>query len=101
MKNSEIAEFLQDFRVQMQTVMDEKMRPVYRNNTWLKQKDLIATERVLMQLIDEINADFTIAQLQKLTGFSKKCIRENLRTLAARGFVSKGDGHAWKTRRMF
>lgn len=101
MTNQEIAEFLQDIRVQVQTVMDERMRPVYKNNTWLKQRDLKSNERIIMQLVDELNANFTVKQIADITGFSRKCVRENLYTLAARGYVSNVKGHQWQARRFF
>ena len=101
MTNNEIAEFLQDFRVQVQTIMDERMRPVYKNNTWLKQKDLKSNERIIMQLVDEINAPFTIDQLVKLTGLSRKCIRENLYSIVDHGLVTRDKGYMWKAKVIF
>jgi len=97
MTNQEIAEFLETAKVQMQLAMDEKFRPVYKSNTWLKQKDLTVTERVVMQLIDERNDLFSNKWLCEQTGFSSKCIRENLAKLMDRGLVKKvGNTHNYK-----
>ena len=97
MTNQEIAEFLETARVQMQLAMDEKFRPVYKSNTWLKQKDLTVTERVVMQLIDERDDLFSNKWLCEQTGFSTKCIRENLAKLMDRGLVKKvGNTHNYK-----
>ena len=89
MTNQEIAEFLEATRVQMQCVMDEKFRPKYKNNTWLKQKDLTSNERIIMQLVDERNAEFTNKWLCEVTGLTPKCIRENLAKLMDRRLVQK------------
>ena len=97
MTNQEIAEFLDATRVQMQLAMDEKFRPKYKNNTWLKQKDLLVTERVIMQLIDERSAEFTNKWLIQQTGFSAKCIRENLTKLMEKRLIKKvGNTHKFK-----
>tara|TARA_R110000772_G_scaffold32192_4_gene79040 strand:- start:6674 stop:6982 length:309 start_codon:yes stop_codon:yes gene_type:complete len=97
MTNQEIAEFLETARVQIQNVMDEKFRPKYKNNTWLKQKDLLVTERVIMQLIDEKNEEFTNKWLIQQTGFSAKCVRENLTKLMEKRLVKKvGNTHMFK-----
>jgi len=97
MTNQEIAEFLESTKVQIQLAIDEKFRPVYKSNTWLKQKDLTVTERVVMQLIDERNNLFSNKWLCEQTGFSSKCIRENLAKLMERGLVKKvGNTHNYK-----
>jgi len=97
MTNQEIAEFLESTKVQIQLAIDEKFRPVYKSNTWLKQKDLTVTERVVMQLIDERNDLFSNKWLCEQTGFSSKCIRENLAKLMDRGLVKKvGNTHNYK-----
>ena len=97
MTNQEIAEFLEATRVQMQTVMDEKFRPKYKNNTWLKQTDLCLTERIIMQLVDERNDEFTNKWLVEVTGLTRKCIRENLTKLMDRQLVRKiGNTHNFK-----
>ena len=97
MTNQQIAEFLESTKVQIQLAIDEKFRPVYKSNTWLKQKDLTVTERVVMQLIDERNDLFSNKWLCEQTGFSSKCIRENLAKLMDRGLVKKiGNTHNYK-----
>jgi len=97
MTNQQIAEFLESTKVQIQLAIDEKFRPVYKSNTWLKQKDLTVTERVVMQLIDERNDLFSNKWLCEQTGFSSKCIRENLAKLMERGLVKKvGNTHNYK-----
>jgi predicted HTH transcriptional regulator len=97
MTNQEIAHFLDATRVQIQTVMDEKFRPVYKSNTWLKQTDLSITERVIMQLVDERNDEFTNQWLTNTTGLSRKCIRENLAKLMERRLIKKvGNTHNYK-----
>jgi len=97
MTNQQIAEFLESTKVQIQLAIDEKFRPVYKSNTWLKQKDLTVTERVVMQLIDERNNLFSNKWLCEQTGFSSKCIRENLAKLMDRGLVKKvGNTHNYK-----
>lgn len=98
MTNQEIAEFLETAKVQIQLAMDEKFRPVYKSNTWLKQKDLTVTERVIMQLADERNDEFSNKWLCEQTGFSSKCIRENLTKLMERRLVKKiGNTRNYKT----
>jgi predicted HTH transcriptional regulator len=98
MTNQEIAEFLETAKVQIQLAMDEKFRPVYKSNTWLKQKDLTVTERVIMQLADERNNVFSNKWLCEQTGFSSKCIRENLTKLMERRLVKKiGNTRNYKT----
>jgi DNA phosphorothioation-dependent restriction protein DptG len=92
MTNAEIAVFLEDTRVKIQNAIDDKFRPVYKSNTWLKQKDLHPTERILMQLIDEINDEFTNKQLADLTGLSRKCVRENLDKLCDKKFIKRIEG---------
>ena len=97
MTNQQIAEFLDATRVQMQTVMDEAFRPKYKNNTWLKQTDLSITERVIMQLVDERNDEFTNQWLTNTTGLTRKCIRENLTKLLDRRLIKKiGNSHNYK-----
>lgn len=98
MTNQEIAEFLETTKVQIQTAMDEKFRPKYKSNTWLKQTDLSITERVIMQLVDEKNDEFTNQWLTNTTGLSRKCIRENLAKLMERRLIKKvGNTHNYKT----
>ena len=98
MTNQEIAEFLETTRVQMQLAMDEKFRPVYKSNTWLKQTDLTSNERIIMQLVDERNTEFTNKWLCEITGFTAKCIRENLTRLMDKRLVQKvGNTHKFKT----
>jgi len=92
MTNAEIAVFLEDTRVQIQQAIDEKFRPVYKSNTWLKQHDMLVTERVLMQLIDEIHDEFTNKQLADLTGLSRKCVRENLDKLCDKKIIKRIEG---------
>ena len=97
MTNQEMAVFLEDTRVQIQLAMDEKFRPKYKNNTWLKQTDLSITERVIMQLVDERNDEFTNHWLVAQTGLTRKCIRENLTKLMNRQLVRKiGNTHNFK-----
>jgi len=98
MTNQEIAEFLETTRVQIQAAMDERFRPKYKSNTWLKQTDLSITERVIMQLADEKNDEFTNQWLTNTTGLSRKCIRENLAKLMERRLIKKvGNTHNYKT----
>ena len=98
MTNQEIAEFLDATRVQLQLAMDEKFRPKYKNNPWLKQTDLTVTERVIMQLTDELNDEFSNKWLVAQTGFSSKCIRENLTKLMEKQLVRKiGNTQKFKT----
>lgn len=98
MTNQEIAEFLETTRVQIQLVMDEQFRPKYKNNTWLRQTDLTSNERIIMQLVDERNDEFTNKWLVEQTGFTRKCIRENLAKLIERRLVKKiGNTHNFKT----
>ena len=92
MTQAEIAVFLEDTRVQIQQAIDEKFRPVYKSNTWLKQHDMLVTERVLMQLIDEIHDEFTNKQLADLTGLSRKCVRENLDKLCDKKIIKRIEG---------
>ena len=97
MTNAEIAVFLEDTRVQIQTAIDEQFRPKYKNNTWLKQTDLSLTERIIMQLVDERNDEFTNQWLTNTTGLSRKCIRENLTKLMGRQLIKKvGNTHNYK-----
>lgn len=91
MTNQEISEFLETTRIQIQTAIDEKFRPVYKSNTWLKQHDLTVTERIIMQLVDERNDEFTNKFLREQTGLKVKCIRENLLKLIDRGLIEKID----------
>jgi len=98
MTNHEIAEFLETAKVQIQLAMDEKFRPVYKSNTWLKQKDLTSNERIIMQLVDERNDEFTNKWLVEITGLTRKCVRENLARLMDRGLVKKvGNTQRYKT----
>jgi len=89
MTNQEIAVFLEDTRVKLQLVMDEKFRPKYKANTWLKQTDMHPNERMLMQLIDEINGQFSVSDLATVTGLSNKCVRENFVKLMDRLLIKK------------
>jgi len=80
------------------TAMESQFRPKYKSNTWLKQTDLSITERVIMQLADERNDEFSNKWLCEQTGFSSKCIRENLTKLMERRLVKKiGNTHNYKT----
>jgi len=98
MTNQEIAEFLDATRVQIQAAMDERFRPKYKNNTWLKQTDLSVTERIIMQLADERNDEFSNKWLCDQTGLSSKCIRENLAKLMDKRLVQKiCNTHNYKT----
>ena len=77
---------------------EEQARPKYKNNTWLKQKDLTSNERIIMQLVDEKNSEFTNKWLCDQTGFTRKCIRENLAKLMDKRLVNKiGNTHKFKT----
>jgi len=97
MTNHEMAVFLEDTRVQIQLALDEQFRPKYKNNTWLKQTDLGSNERIIMQLVDERNDEFTNQWLTNTTGFTRKCIRENLTKLMDKGLVKKvGNTHNYK-----
>ena len=97
MTNQEMAVFLEDTRVKMQLAMDESFRPKYKSNTWLKQKDLCLTERIIMQLVDERDDEFTNKWLVEQTGLTRKCIRENLTKLMERQLVKKiGNTHNFK-----
>lgn len=97
MTKQEIAEFLDTTRIHMQAAIDEQFRPVYKSNTWLKQTDLGSNERIIMQLVDERNDEFTNQWLTNTTGFTRKCIRENLAKLMERGLVKKvGNTHNYK-----
>ena len=89
MTNQEIAVFLEDTRVKLQAAIDEKFRPKYRNNTWLKQKDLSITEKVMMQIIDELNDEFTVTKLARTIAISNKCVRDNLVKLIEKRLVQK------------
>ena len=94
MTNQDIAVFLEDARVKIQLEIDEKFRPKYKSNTWLKQTDLHVYERVCMQLIDEINGQFTVTDLAKMTGISNKCIRDNFAKLIERRLIKRtGTGY--------
>ena len=97
MTQQEIAEFLEATRVQMQLAMDEKFRPKYKNNTWLKQKDLGSNERIIMQLADELNDEFTGKWLVDQTGLTRKCIRENLNKLIDKQLVKRIAYNKFKT----
>jgi response regulator of citrate/malate metabolism len=99
MTNAEIAVFLEDTRLQIQHAIDEGFRPKYKSNTWLKQKDLNGTQRIIMSLMDEVNAPMTVKDLVNLTGFSRKSIRENLELLKKnQGIVNKiENSHSWET----
>ena len=97
MTQQEIAEFLEATRVQMQLAMDEKFRPKYKNNTWLKQKDLGSNERIIMQLADELNEEFTGKWLVSQTGLTRKCIRENLNKLIDKQLVKRIAYNKFKT----
>ena len=97
MTQQEIAEFLEATRVQMQLAMDEKFRPKYKNNTWLKQKDLGSNERIIMQLADELNEEFTGKWLVNQTGLTRKCIRENLNKLIDKQLVKRIAYNKFKT----
>ncbi len=97
MTHQEIAEFLETTRVQMQLAMDEKFRPKYKNNTWLKQTDLSLTERIIMQLADERNDEFSGKWLVEQTGLSRKCIRENLNKLIDKQLVKLVAYNKFKT----
>ena len=78
--------------------MESKFRPKYKSNTWLKQTDLSITERVIMQLADERNDEFTNQWLTNTTGLSRKCIRENLAKLMEKRLIKKvGNSHNYKT----
>lgn len=68
---------------------DEQFRPRYKNNTWLKQKDLGSNERIIMQLVDERNDEFTNKWLVQQTGLTRKCVRENLAKLMEKGLIKK------------
>ena len=97
MTNQEMAVFLEDTRVKMQLAMDESFRPKYKSNTWLKQTDLCLTERIIMQLVDERDDEFTNKWLVEQTGLTRKCIRENLTKLMERQLVKKiGNTHNFK-----
>lgn len=89
MTNQEIAVFLEDTRVKLQLVMDEKFRPKYKANTWLKQTDMHPNERILMQLIDEVNGNFSVSDLANITGLSTKCVRDNFGKLVDKGLIKK------------
>ena len=97
MTKQEIAEFLETTRVQMQLAMDEKFRPKYKNNTWLKQKDLSSNERIIMQLADELNEEFSGKWLVDQTGLTRKCIRENLNKLIDKQLVKNTGYNKFKT----
>lgn len=77
---------------------EEQARPKYKSNTWLKQTDLTVTERLIMQLVDERNDEFTNKWLCDQTGLTTKCIRENLAKLMDKRLVKKiGNSHNYKT----
>ena len=76
--------------------MAPMMEPVYKSNVWLKRTDLHPNERILMQLIYEINDTFTVKKLSDITGLTRKCIRENLYKLVDRDYVAKIKGHDWE-----
>lgn len=77
---------------------EERARPKYKNNTWLKQKDLGSNERIIMQLVDEHGNEFTNQWLTNTTGFTRKCIRENLTKLMEKGLIKKvGNTHNYKS----
>lgn len=92
MTNQEIAEFLETTRIQIQTAIDEKFRPVYKSNTWLRQKDLTSNERIIMQLVDEHNGRFTIKWLVDQTGLTRKCIGDNCRKLVTKQLIRRVEG---------
>ena len=100
MNLQDIATFLEDARVQAQLEQDQRLRPRYRNNTWLKQRDLRATERIVMQLIDEIymtRKTFNSRDLINMSGFSGKCIRETFDKLSDKGLIERvGTSHTYK-----
>lgn len=103
MTTKEIAVFLEDTRVQIQAAIDESFRPKYKSNTWLKQTDLGAVERIIMQLVDAKEDDqFSNKWLVEQTGFSSKCIRENLSKLIMKHMVKKvGCTHTYTTVKIF
>ena len=103
MTTKEIAVFLEDTRVQIQSAIDESFRPKYKSNTWLKQKDLGAVERIIMQLVDAKEDDqFSNKWLVEQAGFSSKCIRENLSKLITKHMVKKvGCTHTYTTVKIF
>lgn len=103
MTTDEIAVFLEDTRVQIQQAIDESFRPKYKSDTWLKQKDLQAVERIIMQLVDNKEDDvFSNKWLVEQTGFSSKCIRENLAKLIKKHIVKKvGCTHNYTTVKIF
>ena len=103
MTQQEIAVFLEDTRVQIQSAIDESFRPKYKSNTWLKQTDLSAVERIIMQLVDAKEDDqFSNKWLVEQTGFSSKCIRENLSKLIEKHMVKKvGCTHTYTTVKIF
>jgi predicted HTH transcriptional regulator len=77
--------------------MNKQFRPKYKNNTWLKQKDLSSNERIIMQLVDEHDDRFTNKWLVDTTGLTRKCVRENLTRLMERGLVKRlGNTHYYQ-----
>jgi len=87
---------IEALRSELHTAMQPMMEPVYKSNIWLKRTDLHPNERIIMQLIYEIDDTFTVKKLSNLTGLTRKCIRENFYKLVDRGYIAKLCGNDWE-----
>lgn len=81
----------------VETAMESQFRPKYKSNTWLRQTDLSVTERIIMQLVDERNDEFTNKWLVDQTGLTRKCIGDNIVKLIDKQLIKKvGRTHNYK-----
>jgi Fic family protein len=92
----DLIESIEALRSELRTAMQPMMEPVYKSNIWLKRADLHPNERIIMQLIYEIDDTFTVKKLANLTGLTRKCIRENFYKLVDRGYIAKLCGNDWE-----
>jgi hypothetical protein len=88
MNTQEQTDFLNEVRFTVIQAVNTKPKE-YRNNSFLKQKDIKPYGRILAQLMDEIGTTVSQQQLAKMTGFSNKCVRENLLLLLDAHVVKK------------
>ena len=97
MTKDELNYFLDEVRQAAATEIQKQMRPKFKKSTWLKQKDIKAYGRIILQLAEELGGTFTIAQMEELTGFSRKSIRENLIELEEAVLVRRlAKNYEWK-----
>lgn len=100
MTNSEILEFLENSRVQLQTSLDEqfaKLQPQYKSNYWLKKSNLHLNARLIMHFLATEGPELNYAKLIQFTGLSRKCLREHLTVLDGLNYVKRGTKRGyWK-----